>query len=467
MPSVDPFTLLIGLAVAGYVIGGVTVDAIAVARRMPAPSHEKWKARHEAKQQRGERSDPNPSYLQRVIGNAAEKWAVKSDSKHRADMEFLAERAPQMTAKRLARKRRNAARYETAAQTVADKAGVLWGKTRDAAEQARERRTESRAWRENERRDQQDSDTGLDIVDDDGDLDEPPVQPEARVDPDTPLADVVEFPRPPADQDQPPDPALGEEEPRPYLDFLVTPRDDGQLDIEVTPTDNPTGRARIHGDPADPDSWTGTDRFGRDIQTGKGPAYTDEYGVVHTDDTYLLGDYVSPERRLIRNRHLAPAETNPTSTRPDQEAPSMSTIGNPEITSLSEAQTYTGSMTTSLEQIQVQVDSWSAELTGLADQAEQANVEVEQAIASLRSRDIDGDHLARMEAARDEFSAIAERFRSASEAVGQASGSAESGAAAFRTAHDAFQAQTSLGEEMQAAEASGNRPGDREFYLNG
>lgn len=424
----DPFTFLIGLSLAGYVIGGVVTDAIAVSRKMPAPSHEKWKARHEAKQQRGEHSDPNPSYVQRLIGNAVERWATRSDQRHRDKLAWIEEQAPNRSARWLERKRRRADRYGRAAQAVADRAGVLWGKTRDAAERARERRAETRAWRENERRDQRDGDAGLDIVDTDGGIDE-----HGRGHP----------------RQWQSDHGSGWELPVVYDDdgtaWYVHP--DGSRSIAE---EDLAAMDRVMDE--------------MDAETGPDNVVPFQRPTDQQEDTTTS----TPDNDSDRTAELNQPATIPAADVPSQEGlPMMADTANPEITSLSEAQTYTGNMTTSLEQIQAQVDSWSAELTGLADQAEQASVEAEQAIASLRAREVEGDHLARMEAARDEFTAIAAQFRSASEAVGQASGSAEAGAAAFRAAHDAFEAQTSLGEEMQAAEASGNGPGDREFYLNG
>lgn len=138
-----------------------------------------------------------------------------------------------------------------------------------------------------------------------------------------------------------------------------------------------------------------------------------------------------------------------------------------EITSLTDAITYTQSMGASLAKIVAQVEQWQAEIAGLARQATQAQADTETAVAYLRGADVEGNHLAALESAQEQLETIHRTFNQAAQGMAAAVDAAQAGATAYRTAHAGFTAQTGIQEQIQAAQASGNRAGKREFYEAG
>lgn len=592
----DPFSMIIGITIAAYVVGGVTADTWAVATRQTPPSIEKAQKRHERKLARGEDSNPAPSYLGRIAGNAAERWAEKSDQRHRDKMAWIEERDPQRSSRRMNRKRRNAARYERAAQKAADKRGQLWGATKDAVETARQRRAEGQAHRRNA--------TEPDLLDrddwhPDDDLDDR-TEPNGDEDEDAgPGATVLEFTRP----------------------------DNARPQSQSKPQ-SISDEAEIWGDPADPASWTGTDKFGRDIQTGEGARYTDANGdVIHNSDKFLLGEDLSPERRIVQQHQIdleklseqqadlvrrmrqshrtrepigfaeqdwyglpvdlrarlldeavraecAPVtyseegepvrgtdldteaaalmQETPPDTPPAKPDPDASWVPNPywkpgavresrsitqgelrrrreredredaaterererahelalaqlqtpdgeqagpeqesldengepsmaeqteqseqagtagtatgEITSLQDALAYTRTMSNRLAAIQAETDGMGAQVNRLNVNARAAVQEIEQAVADLGANEVTGQHVGKLSSAGEEMNTMAEAARQATKQLTTLSEAATSAQRGFSTAQQAFQAQTGLEEEIQTANASGNKAGKRQFY---
>lgn len=598
----DPFSMIIGLTIAAYVVGGVAADTWAVATRQTPPSIQKSRDRHERKLARGEDSNPAPSYLGRIVGNAAERWAENSDRRHRDKMAWIEERDPHRSSRRMNRKRRNAARYEAAAQTIAAKCGQLWGATLDAVDEARQRRAEGQAHRRNA--------TEPDLLDrDDWHPDD----------------DLLARP----ERDEHPDEQEGDGETRDATVLEFTRPDNAKPQSPSQPArQSISDEAEIWGDPADPASWTGTDKFGRDIQTGEGERYTDSSGgVVHDSDKLLLGEDLSPERRIVqqhqrdleklsegqadlvrrvRQSHrtrepigfaeqdwyglpvdlrarlldeavraeCAPVtyseegepvrgtdldteaaalmQETPPDTPPAKPDPDASWVPNPywkpgavresrsitqgelrrrreredradaaterererahelalaqlqtpdgeqpgpeqesldengdtsmaeqteqseqvgtagtatgEITSLQDALTYTRTMSNRLAAIQAETDGMSAQVNRLNVNARAAVQEIEQAVADLGANEVTGQHVGKLSSAGEEMNTMAEAARQATKQLTTLSEAATSAQRGFSTAQQAFQAQTGLEEEIQTANASGNKAGKRQFY---
>ncbi len=156
-------------------------------------------------------------------------------------------------------------------------------------------------------------------------------------------------------------------------------------------------------------------------------------------------------------------------TATEKENTSMSTPVNApaEITSLTDAIAYTQSMGASLTSIMTQVEQWQSEMDALARQATKAKVDTETAVAYLRGAGIEGNNLTVVESALEQLDAINAKFSEAAQGMTAAVEAAQAGATAYRTAHAGFTSQTGIQEHMQAAQASGNRAGKREFYEAG
>src|SRR5699024_2048123 len=96
---------------------------------------------------------------------------------------------------------------------------------------------------------------------------------------DTGGADVLPFP----DRRQDTEARLG---------FSTPPRGDGTEETTVSTGGDP----EITGDPPDPPTWRGPDRYGRDIQTGQGTSTTEDGDVVHDTGTFTP---CSPEHQIV------------------------------------------------------------------------------------------------------------------------------------------------------------------------
>ena len=170
--------LLLAVLIAAYAVRGVGADvAAAVAGKTP-PSVLKW----EARQKRRARPKKDPGYLGRIWNNALESWADASTRRHNRRMkardEWEKRKGPEWVEKKLVKLEKAAARR----QRFAEKAGVLWGKARDAAANVRERRREDEAWAANARFDAERDDTVPAGLQGSTDLDgSDPAQDEAKV----------------------------------------------------------------------------------------------------------------------------------------------------------------------------------------------------------------------------------------------------------------------------------------------
>lgn len=272
MDPISALILLGALTVASVrTVGAATTDVIAKAKGETPPSLEKWRKNQERKAARGERPEQEPSPWKRRWRNSVEYRNAKAAQRHQADMEFLRDHGRENVAKRKQQLERRAARRDAVGSRMAGLAASSWDAAKKAAEAAKNKRQQSG---------------------DPGDI-EQPQQPIS----DQPMADVLDFP-PRRDRDTQPEDGSG-----PMLEFTERRRADGTVELEVNPTDDPERASNVRGDPADPSTWTGRDRDGRDIQTGRGGSYTDPSGgVVHDHDTYRTD--VSPERRLVQQRQF-------------------------------------------------------------------------------------------------------------------------------------------------------------------
>lgn len=278
----DPFSaiLLIGLFTVATVntAGTAVTDGIAQARGQTPPSQERWRAKEQRRQQRGEQPRDDPGGIRRIWQQHTEAAAEKSAAKHRGKIDYLREHADELAEGKRAQLERSARRREYLGGKAAAAGGASWQALKTAAQKASdakskhgERKLEKEAWQLNEH-----------------------IKPSVQ---DTPTAAS-------------PDASDQEETPATVLNFTHRPRPDGITEVAVAPGDSSSGSA-ITGDPADPLTWHGVDAHGRDIQTGRGPSRTEilpDGGdvVVHDDDTYL--DEESPERRLVADaQHAAEA----------------------------------------------------------------------------------------------------------------------------------------------------------------
>ena len=182
--------------------------------------------------------------------NACEKVKDKSDDKHRRWRAWYAEQSPERDAAWREKQATRIAKSEARADKFARARGIA----RDAVTPGA--RKERQAWDENTARDEE-------------------------TDQATTEADSLSVTDVPGEGDN----------------------DDA---IAVTPD----AAGHMSGDHNDPSTWCGTDRYGRDIQTGRGErrevtSSDGTVGVIHDDDTYLTGGDVSPERRVVQQHATA------------------------------------------------------------------------------------------------------------------------------------------------------------------
>lgn len=469
----DPVSLVIAIWISGYVVRSVGGDLIADIKGRERPSQTRARQRHERRLARGEQPNPTAGYLGRLIENGAERLAERSDQKHAAKLAWLNEQKDRRSQQWLDRKRADFT--DRLARAAADKAGVLRDKTRGAVADARDRHAEDQAHRRNQSepdlidRDDWHPDHEQVPTVDDGDADE--------------LADVLDFPsrRDTTEPDSQQDSDL------PMLEFTERRRDDGTVEIQVSTTDDPERASNVRGDPSDPLTWTGTDRYGRDIQTGRRGSYTDSSGcVVHDDDTYRTD--VSPERNLVSTRQFRRDQgiPDPTDREDSTETDDVTTDENstaptskgelmteqqaapqsvsPEITNLTQAKAYTSGMSGYLSQVHSAVEASTGDIKQLATDvaAERANAEL--AAASARAQGMNGAHVAALDRAAEGLAILQGNLESAAESLDGVPDAATAATGHFDSAHDEFDSQTGIAEQVQAAgDAAAN---NTDFYAN-
>lgn len=272
----DPVSavILIGLVTAASlrVAGSAASDTIAAAKGNTPPSLEKWRENQRKKEAAGAAPAAEPSPWRRRWDNAVEKSNAKAAQNHAADMEHLRDHGRDNVNRRKQKLENQRQRRDAVQSKLSGAGAASWQFAKSAAEKTREkvqeRRQENDAWDENARR----ATTGPDGLDTHNDRDTENNE----------LADV--------------------------LTFRSRHRPDGVVETEVIPGDE--DGSQVRGDPNDPSTWRGVDRYGRDIQTGRGTS-TDvtkpggPTSVLHDDDTYLLDENVSPERRIVEQHHNA------------------------------------------------------------------------------------------------------------------------------------------------------------------
>lgn len=461
--------LLLAVLIAAYAVRGVGADvAAAVAGKTP-PSVLKW----EARQKRREQPKKDPGYFGRIWNNALESWADRSTKRHQRRMavreKWEARKGPEWVERKLAKLEKAAARR----QRFAEKSGVLWGKAREAAENVRERRREDEAWEANARFDAERDGTAPAGLQGSADLDEGADQDKARVLPFRPRDDehsvdgdgdsVVHEQAKPDESCEVP--ALHEMSAA--VDFMTClwGIEDGTRCTAIRLDDSAyCGDHKLMDDRRC--KWKAPDgeRCAEPVY-GRSPFCVEH----HSADPEMQAAIEACWGQATSSATDLPADGGQDiNTETEKEnTMSMSTNAPAEITSLSDAIAYTQAMQNSLAAVDAQVDQWSADLKAFAEKARAAHAEVETAVASLRGLGLEGHQVAVLESAREHMEAIAQVFGGAAERVGAASDSAQAGASAFGQAHQAFTAQTGISEQMQAAAASGNRAGKREFYEAG
>lgn len=454
----DPLSALLLAGILSTLVtrtaGAAITDAMAQSRGKTPPSLEKWRARQKQRAARGERAQEDPGPWRRRWRNAVEVRNAKAAQKHQARLEHIRDQGPEAVAKHKQRLQRRAQRWEAINSRVAGWGASSWSAAKQATEPVRERRREAQAWRENARRDQGDqSDT--DSLDTEG-------------------ADILPFPDSRQDEQ--------------VLAFASRPRGDGTAEITVSTGED--GDSNITGDPRDPSTWRGTDRYGRDIQTGIGPSREVsrpgegfESSVITDSDTELVGSAVSPERHIVRQHQWQQDGDGDT----EEEAPSnllafpgmhenneqqdedgdteMNTNSTAtEITDLDTAiefsqdtARYTDTVTATLSDIVAQLE---AATQGL--QAEAGAYDAAQ--GTLSGEGFSEKLTGRFDSAQEALHAAAEAVKQAANQVSAASEQVGTAGGEMRGATQVFSDQVALQEQIGAAQQDAGAAKRTDFY---
>ncbi|WP_020421127.1 hypothetical protein [Amycolatopsis sp. ATCC 39116] len=152
----DPFSALILAGILSVLVtrtvASAVTDTIAQAKGQTPPSLEKWRQRQKERAARGEAPERETGPWRRRWRNAVEHHNAKAAQKHAARMEFLRDNGPQNVAREKAKLQRRAQRWDKIGATVAGMGNTSWEAAKIWAEGVKERRTEARAWKENEKR---------------------------------------------------------------------------------------------------------------------------------------------------------------------------------------------------------------------------------------------------------------------------------------------------------------------------
>lgn len=132
----DPVTAAIMAAILAALVvntgAAAVTDVIAQARGQTPPSLEKWRARQAAKVARGEKAERDPGPWRRRWRNAVAYRMEKAALKHRARMELLQERSPELVDRHKERLRKRIARWERLNERIARWGGASWEKAKAA-----------------------------------------------------------------------------------------------------------------------------------------------------------------------------------------------------------------------------------------------------------------------------------------------------------------------------------------------
>lgn len=208
--------------------------------------------------------------------NACEKAKDRADDKHRRWRAWYADQAESRDEQWRTKQATRIAKSEARAEKFAGARGIL----AHPVDARRDRQAGQQAWQENARRDATARPGAVDTADtgeNEGTSGSEHQSP-AEAQPHGPQRDT----------EHATDPRSG------VLTFTET-------DTGLTVTAAPTGNSTISGIPEDPSTWTGTDRYGRDIQSGIGEVTAPDgaSGVRHDTDREGLGSTVSPERKAV------------------------------------------------------------------------------------------------------------------------------------------------------------------------
>lgn len=495
----DPLSaMLLALMVSGMTVQTVTASLsdrrAARAGRTP-PSKQQHDKRQDQRAAQGQSREPDPGPWRRRWRNAAEANTEKAAQKQAAKMEYLRDNAETTKAAHRRRIERRAERRAKVGTILAGWGESTWEGTKNAAVQAREARTERKAWKQNAQS---------------GDGPGPSLSAEQQAlvdrwrsalesgrlqDATMTRSDWDSLPEPTRDTliheawdaghmavDQAEDgsttPERGDDprrDPR-YGRLRITTASDGSTrtqsgrDVE--------GNSNIYGVAADPSTWTGTDRYGRDIQTGRGESLdvTEPGGapsVVHDDD--LTGPS-SPERGAVKNHWAnAPQQTAQTEQSPAGNGPAGNT--NPtseggttmdesgEITDLPSAISYCQGTAAYCDQISSTFEESQSQARAASEDLQRQLASLETAQNSLSGHGMDGNIVSQLANMQDTFANLSQRLSETEQLLSQTKDGIDSVRTNANTAQQALESQQTIAEQIHAHQANGVA-NNTDFYTN-
>jgi len=532
---VDPLSaMLLALMVSGMTVQTVTASLAdrraARAGRTP-PSKQQHNQRQDQRAAAGQSRQPDPGPWRRRWRNAAETRTEKAAQKQAARMEYLRDNAETTKAAHRKRIERRAARRAQLGTILAGWGESTWEGTKNAAVQAREARTERKAWKQNARHQAGDTTSGT------TDTAAPVPPPRTRqssstatVDTDAPRRvldpvlsgtqqQLVDQWRNALSSGRLHDATMAREDwdslPEPMRDTLIheawdaghmavnqaedgsttpergdDPRRDpryGRLRI-TTDSDGSTrtqsgrdveGNSNIYGVAIDPSTWTGTDRYGRDIQTGRGESrdVTEPGGpqsVVHDDD---LTGTASPEREAVKNhwantrRQTAQTEQPPAGNNPAGNSTTEHTEGGTtmsqsgEITDLPSAISYCQSTASYCDQITSTFEQSQSQARQAVQDLQQQLSSLENAQSSLAGQGMNGEIQTRLAAMQEKFASLTSQLQQTEQLLSATQEEITSARSDARSASQALESQQGIAEQVQSQQNNGVAT-NTDFYAN-
>lgn len=252
----------------------------------------------------------------------------------------------------------------------------------------------------------------------------------------------------------------------------ITETSDGQVKIQTG--HDVEGNTNIYGNVLDPSTWQGTDRHGRDIQTGIGPSRdaTKPGGipsVVHNTDLDGIARDTSPERKAVTRHRKGLQEYAPNNDEiidNTQDGDTMDTnlTATTEITDLDtaiafsqETARYTDTVTSALTDITAQLE---AAIRGLQAEASA----YEGAGATLGGQGFGEKVTGRFAIGQEALHTAAEAVRTALEQVTTASEQVTAAGGEMRTATQVFNDQLAIQEQLGAAQQDAGVASRTDFY---
>ena len=481
--------MLLAMAMAFWLQKAVP-DLAAAVRGQTPPSHEYRMEKLRSKDNAPAQPNASPRPRKAPVGEvAASHWrrAVeranhRAELRHRDKLALIDERAPKRSEKWLERKLAAAQRREQRRESFAAKAGVVTSKAREAAqtaaEQLRERRAENQAWKKNGRRDAEPSDKANADQSAEGEpAPSQPSEPDAADGDNGDEATVLPFKPRNAEPGQGGDQPLPEQqqtegsplETEPGKDPAQQQEGDG-VDDEERRVPNPYGdndekpnisvaelRRRREAEATAAQS----DRDSQDQQSDIAAGKQD----VGDGDPAADG---APAPQGASTAVSAPqAPTASVNTNEGNESMTTTSGAVGEINSLGTAKAYADSMRTYLGQVQSKLDADVADQRTMAGHLKQELATSELAIAKLHELGMQGTHVDSLSAAYEKLAQIQQAMDEESQRMATLLESAATAREAYMRAFQAFESQSGLAEQVQAANASGATAAKTtEFYAN-